>query len=345
MAVRKSVPFASRLRGRLSVLGESITTHPDVAQRQIAAKYGPKLARLVSEGNRLAIVLLSLREQRERKLAAGRVNTDQLTRLEEPIALIEEKLGMNPAPAGLMNESANILRRMEIATQDATSFESPNQFKQYLNEGVLLNISRIASQALSIPAGEYLIWTTDPGHTMLVPTSEEKKVGDEILKDDHDQQYEVHTRDLLRHWNKIERVMGEDGSKGAVGGDDEGDGEETAAQIKRRAGGGGEGGRPELATALQNADMTMSDLADQLGVDVSTISRWTGWGNGGGERNPSYDNLARLQQAGIDLEGLFSKGARPEIGPTRDYWEDEYSEKRQEKAKKKEQKVAQKGQE
>jgi hypothetical protein len=98
-------------------------------------------------------------------------------------------------------------RLLIAGSQSVARFDSPQEFATHLAEGALLNVSVIASKALSVPCGDYMVWMTDAGHTMLVPTGD-KRGNREVYEQTRDQ-YEVLTRDLMANWNRLEKVLAE----------------------------------------------------------------------------------------------------------------------------------------
>jgi predicted Zn finger-like uncharacterized protein len=162
-------------------------------------------------------------------------------------------------------------------------FDSQQEFAHHLTEGNLLNVSVIASKALSIPNGDYMVWMTDAGHTMLVPTSARPK-NREVYEQTRDG-YEVLTRDLMANWNKLERVLAEDGPppQGAQNQQNlqQGSLQEPQAHEQNNDGGGefentidaSTVDRTPILRAMQDRGYTVTSLADEVGVDPPAISR------------------------------------------------------------------------
>ena len=200
-------------------------------------------------------------------------------------------------------------------------FDDPRQFRDYLCEGALLNISQLASHSLSIPAGEYMVWVTDVGHTMLVPTKEEKEYQD-VLESFSDQ-YEVLTPDLLRHWNKVEKVLAEEqepwnpqhqpeerGHKDDAGNEEETEEKDTSGpEIKSRVN-AADIDRPPMLRAMEDRGYTVTSLAADAGVQPPAISRLLRTpkdrqGDPGG-RNPSMGLAAKISKLlRMDPTALF----------------------------------------
>lgn len=203
-------------------------------------------------------------------------------------------------------------------------FDGPKQFSDYLCEGALLNINTLASHSLSIPAGEYMVWVTDVGHTMLVPTKERRAYKD-VFEDITDQ-YEVQTASLLKHWNKIGKALveeeeepgngnlrqgNEDGEDGGNEKDDDGkdiyDG--SGKKIQSRVNPADIDRNPMLR-AMEDRGFTVTSLADAAGVQPPAISRLLRTpkdkqGDPGG-RNPSMGLAAVISKLlRIDPTALF----------------------------------------
>lgn len=184
-----------------------------------------------------------------------------------------------------------------------SGFASIDDFCQYIAEGSLLNISKIASNALSIPSGDYMVWVTDVGHTMLIPVGETR--ADSDVLENTQPPYEVQTPQLLQNWERIQMVLAEDEDKPT----DNNNGNEPpkADQFKADLSGIK---RTAMFRAMQNHgyDQDYGALADQVGVQTPMISRILS-----GERTPSMGTASRLCSAlSSDPTALF-----PDIFDTR----------------------------
>lgn len=185
-------------------------------------------------------------------------------------------------------------------------FDSRDDLKNHLNEGALLNISKVGSKALSVPCGEYLVWVTDPGHTTLVPTREP----DREVFEGRDESYDILTPDLLQNWNKLSPIIAEE-EYGKPEWQEEGEEYENRPEAPAR--GHEESGefssevdattvdRLPILRALQERGMTLTDLANDVGVDVPAISRILRkprdvQGDPGG-RNPSMELASKITAA------------------------------------------------
>jgi hypothetical protein len=209
-------------------------------------------------------------------------------------------------------------------------FDNPAELSHHLSEGALLNVSIIGSRALSIPSGEYMVWATDAGHTMLVPI-EGRQPSKEVFEAAHNN-YEITTPDLLRHWNKVERVLAEaeddqNQSEGESDNESESDTSEpepkeseyattnnepqssSAPEFKSRVD-PSDIDRSPLLRALEQQGHTVTSLAAAVGVDPPAISRLLRTpkdrqGDPGG-RNPSIGTASRIaNELRMDVEALF----------------------------------------
>lgn len=192
---------------------------------------------------------------------------------------LAEKLAERLRPDPTVTEAMGLLRHC----QSPARFHSPQELKSHLNEGALLNVSVIGSRALSVPQGEYMVWMTDAGHTMLVPTSEKRGNG-EVYENSTDG-YEVQTRDLLKNWNRLERVLAESGQPGQEN-LQQGGNQENVEKPEGQPGKPGEGAgefnstidvstvdRTPILRAMQDRGFTVTSLAAECGVDPPAISR------------------------------------------------------------------------
>ena len=210
----------------------------------------------------------------------------------------------------------------EIAEEfdPACQFNNKEEFTQYITEGTLLNVSRVGAKALSIPCGEYVVWANDAGHTMLVPLNTMKPDQEVYSEMEH---YDVLTPNLLNNWNKVNRTLAEHG--GIL------EDEPYSATQEKTTGSPGEErdeeglfrsrindatvDRHALARAIKASGKSEQEIADEAGVDKSTISRWlrvpkTGAKKDPGGRNPGMANFGKLLKV---LPGLDAQQAIPDI--------------------------------
>lgn len=196
---RRSVQFSDRLNGRLATFELAGTTNGDVSKAVVAESLGADLAQMVEMGDDRAIKLAGLLTDREH-YRRSQADPVLMETVERPIAKLKKSLGFEVDPLGV-----EITEMLRTAASD-NAFNSQRHFKSHLMEGLVLNVTALASQALSIPSGQYVVWTTDAGHTMLVPTNDSPKPTELFEEPDT---YEVYTPDLLGCWNQVERVISE----------------------------------------------------------------------------------------------------------------------------------------
>ena len=235
--------------------------------------------------------------------------------------LLERRLDQRLAQVAPDTDTAREIDGLMELARSPGRFDSPSEFRQHLREGALLNVGVVASKALSMPQGEYAVWTTDAGHTVLIPT-DAPRGGDVVTHEAP--QYELHTNQLLGSWNRVSRTIAE---------------EELGGQHQRRGSGGSDGAnsaeggrqqdhyanaptetpdgpytfgskvsRTELWQAMKDRNMGDTELANAVGVDKSTISRLLRKAERGqeepGGRNPSAElamKISRVLGVPIDL--------------------------------------------
>lgn len=186
------------------------------------------------------------------------------------------------------------------------SFQNCDEFNDHLAEGSLLNVSKIASKSLSIPCGEYMVWTTDSGNTMLVPTNTDKPVKE--VYENAGRAHEIFTKDLLNHWNTIERVLAEGEEEGKEQPSEKNNDEDSSSfqsNINMST-----VDRTPIARAMEQHGHTVTSLARACNVDPPAISRilrepQNTQGDPGG-RNPSIGLAAQIShELKMDAEALF----------------------------------------
>jgi transcriptional regulator with XRE-family HTH domain len=222
----------------------------------------------------------------------------------------EEKLDNRFAPSPIVADFDILLS----AAADTNSFQSPDELANYLSEGALLQLNKIGSQALSIPCGEYMVWTTDRGNTMLVPT--DLKAPESEVFEDREDQYELFTPDLLNNFNCFGKAILESeeaehpnfqDNEAETGGEEEYEGEHGGFQSKIHM---NTVDRTPIARAMEQKGFTVTSLAQACGVDPPAISRILRTpqdtvGDPGG-RNPSMGLAAKISAAlKMDAEALF----------------------------------------
>ena len=167
----------------------------------------------------------------------------------------------------LLNEDQTLLEFDDLLYSSVNGFKSQSELQQHLSEGSLLNVGVLASKALSIPCGEYMVWMTDAGHTMLVPTatvSSQKEV-----YEGETPQYDIFTNTLLQNWHKLSSTITEseqDPQKQKKQDQDEESGMSTSIDTSTVD-------RKPILRAMEDRGFTVTSLADAVGVDPPAISR------------------------------------------------------------------------
>lgn len=149
----------------------------------------------------------------------------------------------------------------EMLDLTSNGFDSLKSLDNHLHEGAILNVGKLASKALSIPSGEYMVWTTDPGHTMLVPTSSLSQ-STEVFESSGNS-YELFTHQLRNSWNLLGNTILE--------ADDDDDDDDEYEFVNRVDVGSVD--RTPLLRAMEDSGFSVTDLADAVGVQPPAISR------------------------------------------------------------------------
>ena len=251
--------FLNKINGRLAMLTQTNVANAALSESQIAKRHGQRLAKLVAGGDQSAIRLIELTEERDAYRAGGSVDLNVLGEYEYYIGQMQSGLNI----CNTISEAAFGVELTDMMRTAIGGFSSQDHFKQNLCEGLLLNVNTLAANTLMIPPGEYVVWTTDAGHTMLSPTSESVQVGDSVGKST--ESYDVTTPNLVRNWNKLERMIGEkkDKSSGSKKGGKSG----VPWTSKSRK------GLPNLRLARERAGKSLRDVADEAGIGVSTLAK------------------------------------------------------------------------
>jgi antitoxin component HigA of HigAB toxin-antitoxin module len=179
-----------------------------------------------------------------------------------------------------------------------------------MTEGSLLNIGKICAGALSIPYGEYMIYATEAGHTMLVPVRSRPH---EVFED-KGPQYEVLTHKIISNWYDVNKVLSEDENEEempetAAAKSDSKESEFEKHQFTSKVDPADIDRNPMLR-AMEQQGETVTSLADKIGVDKSMVSRLLRTpqdrqGDPGG-RNPSIGTASKIAGAlRLDVEALF----------------------------------------
>lgn len=190
-----------------------------------------------------------------------------------------------------------------LYTSPYYGFRNPQELQAHLAEGALLGITAQGERALAIPRGEYVVWTTGAGNTMLVPTGLGKVPRD--IFHTHTEEFEVLTPDLLKHWNKLERILVEGPEENLPETTDDDDDDAFKSRIEMDT-----VDRTPIARAISDKGLTLTQVADAIGVDTPAISRLLRspkdrQGDPGG-RNPSIELASRLCKfLSIPVEAAF----------------------------------------
>ena len=226
------------------------------------------------------------------------------TMLSQPLAKKLDK-ALEPLISGVKFADCNTRLAVEEMMRLATSsrrFDNRGQFSRFLTEGVVLNINKLVSQSIGIPQGEYVIYNITAEKAMLVPTTE--ITVQETDFSNSPRSFEIYTNKLLGCWNKIEGTITEADDDDAGG---------PATPPKRY-------GRkeieqtshskyksvPEVVSALERAGKTQEEVADEIGVHPSTVSRYKRATSKRGGRVPSLGKALELADAtGGNIEAMF----------------------------------------
>lgn len=180
---------------------------------------------------------------------------------------LDDRLTLDP----LVSEMDELL----TLSRQRGSFTSLEDLKSSLNEGTILDVGVLASKALSIPCGNYMVWMTDAGHTMLVPTGQ--RPTKEVYEHQSDQ-YDIFTNTLLQNWNKLSRTLVEDDNQKMARDDkaedepDQQEEQDETDQIRSTIDASTVDRKPMLR-ALEDQGYTVTSLANAVGVDPPAISR------------------------------------------------------------------------
>lgn len=222
---------------------------------------------------------------------------------------IEESLGHDNQVA--FKVDSTLQEMVNIASSNAR-FDSQDEFRKYLTEGVMLNINKIASTYIGIPAGEYVIYDLNNAKATLIPTALATVQETDFGKTN--EHYEVFTRNLLSIWNKAERAL--------VEGPDNLDDPKWRSKLPNQALGNKEKVQnsdsnskyprsPETKAAIAASGKSQEAIAQELNVSPSTVSRWTAQ-TGEGARLPSIKHAMELANAtGTDIEAMFGDDQGP----------------------------------
>lgn len=220
------------------------------------------------------------------------------------------------AKVSITEDVRNTLDTMLSIAKSITRFDSKSEFNSCLTEGLMLNINTLAANSLLIPPGEYVVWMANPADdsAMLVPVSNVQAESELYI---NPKQYEVHLSKLSGCWNKLERVIGEEDEKRGEEGNDAKN--KKYDELKKHS----EKSRStvfqsqhpgrihpldtNVVNAIEASSKSQSEIADELGVDKSTVSRWTTDHSTGG-RTPSLKNAGEFANlTGVPVTSIFTK--------------------------------------
>lgn len=159
-----------------------------------------------------------------------------------------------------VNKATNLFGMLLENAVQSNSFHTKDELTQYLFEGSLLQLSKLGEHYFSIPSGQYLVYTTSQGSTMLVPVSQ--TANREEVYEDKGQFFEVSTTKLLNNWNLL-------GKPAPLLEDDESEIGDESNRIDLDS-----VDRDAIVQAMNDQNMSVTDLADKVGVNKSTISRY-----------------------------------------------------------------------
>jgi DNA-binding XRE family transcriptional regulator len=198
------------------------------------------------------------------------------------------------------------LEEMMRITSSPRRFDDKDQFSRYLAEGVVLNINRLVSQGIGIPQGEYVLYSITGKKAMLVPTAEVTVQETDFSRSP--KSFEVHTSKLLGCWNKIEGTITEDETINQKGKPPRRFGHKEIEQTSKSK----YKSVPEVVSALERAGKTQEQVADEIGVHPSTVSRYKHATSKKGGRVPSLGKALELADAtGGNIEAMFGNVEAP----------------------------------
>lgn len=210
-----------------------------------------------------------------------------------------------------VEESDQIVEEFDMLIDTSMSmarFDNQSDLASHLTEGALLNINALGAHALSVPAGEYLVWVTDVGHTLLVPT-QDKKSYSEVFGEFKDS-YDILTPTLLNNWPKVERVLQEEQQPPPPSNEGGEESETPEGQRIQSRVNPADIDRPPILRAMEDRGHTVTSLAHAVGVQAPAISRILRTpkkkqGDPGG-RNPSMGLAAKISSVlRMDPTALF----------------------------------------
>ncbi len=215
---------------------------------------------------------------------------------------IDAALGVDCAEIAVLGENVrtSLTELYETASSPAR-FDSAEQFEQTLQEGLLLRVNTMVSNAIGLPCGEYMVFRLAPKSAVLVPTDLKTESAECTKKP---QSYEIHRQKLATCWNNLQRSIAE-------ADDDEESPKQSRTYSHKTAVQQADSTsvhprRPKVKAAMSSSGDTQEKMAERLGVDPSTVSRWTCNDEESG-RIPSLAHAIELSDAaGVPIDSMFS---------------------------------------
>lgn len=181
-------------------------------------------------------------------------------------------------------------------------FLTQDAFRKHLTEGAVLNITTLASRYIGIPGGEYVVFNVNDAMTTLFPTGVQNEDLAKPVKPT-----EVHTTRLVGNWDKIRRSLVEFDQASQEQPTSEPQGKKERIQHSHSK----YPRNQQVKGAIEASGKSQEEIAAAVGVDPSTVSRWTAR-SGEGARLPSLEKAIALSKgAGVDIEAMFGGVAAP----------------------------------
>lgn len=199
----------------------------------------------------------------------------------------------------LMEQQDNEVAEMIRLSESIGRFDGSDELGEFLCEGVMLNINTMAAQSLLIPPGKYMVTVHDAGHSVLVPLPSMDEDVTTLPKS-----YDIVTDKLIGVWNKLERVLGEDEER--VADDDDFERKMRNKTVFNTK----EPGRihpidQQVASSYSTTAMDQDEIASELGVHPSTVSRWKTKGKKSG-RTPTLSHALELaHMTGVPVDAML----------------------------------------
>lgn len=179
----------------------------------------------------------------------------------------------------------------EVIQIRETAFESCDEFKQYLNEGALLHVNKLLASSLLIPAGQYMIWAEPASTTVLCPVGMSNESEVTIAP----KSYEILTSKLVNSWSQVQKFLSEDGQlKGS-----------STSSFQSKHPGRIHPIDSNVASPIEASGKSQEEIADEMGVDPSTVSRWMTNSDKAG-RSPTLSHAGAIASiVGVEPASMF----------------------------------------